>query len=659
MIYSSGTGIALQFGSSAMLTNNLIYANFSQGILAESGPLGAGQIVNNTIYEPQGDGIDILDQSKNVQLRNNIIWVQSGYDISVTADSEVGFASDYNILYTSGTGQVGLWDQVARPTLAAWQVADLTDADSQALNPLFVNPLGSAGVAGYISPTDDGRDDDFHEQSLDGSDHGGSLAPVVSTTTGHPVFPAGTFTADANESPAIDLGDPSDSFTNEPSPNGGYINIGAYGDTSQASTSLTQYLLVTKPGSGGEIWPEGQTFSITWRFDLAPVNGVTPPAGTVNIELLQQGSTTPVLTIASGAPNTGEYSWTLPTSVVAGSNYVVQVQSVQYTGLSGTSVLPFSITGSVHTYYVNDGTVNPGDWTTAPGNDSNDGLTPATPKASIGGVLAAYHLNPGDTIMVDAGTYNLTSTLALGAAASGIIIEGYNGANYPAASAVFNRGLTSSDVIDVSGAVNLTLENLTITGGEIGVSALSGSGSTGSTIENCTVYDNFSQGIQIGAGDSNAQIINNKLYGQLDLSNYLGQGIAIDVSPGNTITSGTLISGNTIYDTSNEGITAGPDIGSATISDNRIYGSGTGIVGAMGSAPALTITANTVFDDSTGIVGNGNVLISQNSVYEQSNVGLSLTNVFEAIGNTVYDNAEGITSNSTDNSLIEEQHRLR
>ena len=38
--------------------------------------------------------------------------------------------------------------------------------------------------------------------------------------------------------------------------------------------------------------------------------------------------------------------------------------------------------------------------------------------------------------------------------------------------AVFNRGLISSDVIDVNGAVNLTLEDLTITGGEIGVDAL-------------------------------------------------------------------------------------------------------------------------------------------------------------------------------------------
>ena len=328
------------------------------------------------------------------------------------------------------------------------------------------------------------------------------LAPVVSTTTGLPVFLTATLTADANESPAIDLGAPTDSYANEPTPNGGYINIGAYGNTAQASLSPTQYLIVTHPGAGGEVWPEGQTFNITWRFALAPVNGSTPPAGTVEINLLQVGSSTPVLNIASGVPNNGQFSWTLPNTITPGGNYLVQVTSDEYTGLTATSPQPFTIPAAVHTYYINDGTVNTGDWTTAPGNDSNDGLTPAMPKASIAGVLAAYHLNPGDTIMVDAGAYNLNNVLMLNAAASGIIIEGYNGVNYPASAAVFNRGLSSSDVIDVSGATNLTLENLTITGGAIGIDALDSTGSANLTISNCTIYANSSIGIHIGSNDN-------------------------------------------------------------------------------------------------------------------------------------------------------------
>ena len=145
------------------------------------------QIVNNTIYEPQGDGID-LEQNSEVQLRNNIIWIQSGFDISVASDSQVGFASDYNILYTSGSGQVGLWQQIARPTLATWRNADFTDADSLAPESAIRQHSGADGILGYLSPAADGRDDDFHEQSLQGSFHGGALAPVVSAATGLPIF---------------------------------------------------------------------------------------------------------------------------------------------------------------------------------------------------------------------------------------------------------------------------------------------------------------------------------------------------------------------------------------------------------------------------------------------------------------------------------------
>ena len=41
------------------------------------------------------------------RLRNNILYVAAGYDINVTPDSQNAFSSDYNLLATSGSGQVG------------------------------------------------------------------------------------------------------------------------------------------------------------------------------------------------------------------------------------------------------------------------------------------------------------------------------------------------------------------------------------------------------------------------------------------------------------------------------------------------------------------------------------------------------------------------
>ncbi len=275
-VYSNAAGIAAignQYGAfSGTVLNNLVYANAQDGIVLQAA--NGAQILNNTVYQLTGDALLVDGSSSSNSLRNNILWVQDGYDIEVASDSQTGFASDYNILYATGTGKIGLWQNVPRKTLSAWQSTDFTDENSIAQDPLFVDPAGPDGNLGYSSPTSDGRDDDFHEQSLYGSDHGGSLAPVLSATTGLPVAQAGTYVIDASQSPAIDRGAPTDSFGNEPAPNGGYVNIGAYGNTNQASKSPTAYLLVTKP-NGGEVWPQGQTFPISWRSDQSTANALS------------------------------------------------------------------------------------------------------------------------------------------------------------------------------------------------------------------------------------------------------------------------------------------------------------------------------------------------------------------------------------------------
>jgi len=48
---------------------------------------------------------------------------------------------------------------------------------------------------------------------------------------------AGIWVLDQVTSPCIDAGDPSSDFSQEPLPNGGRVNLGAYGNTSEASQS--------------------------------------------------------------------------------------------------------------------------------------------------------------------------------------------------------------------------------------------------------------------------------------------------------------------------------------------------------------------------------------------------------------------------------------
>ena len=65
-------------------------------------------------------------------------------------------------------------------------------------------------------------------------------------------------------------------------------------------------------------------------------------------------------------------------------------------------------------YYVNDDAPTLDNWCTAPGSDANDGLSPATPKATVQAVLDAYDLEPGDVVLIDTGDYTLASNILVG-----------------------------------------------------------------------------------------------------------------------------------------------------------------------------------------------------------------------------------------------------
>jgi hypothetical protein len=689
VIYSNLIGIwAYYYSFSGTISNNLIYANTNQGILLQGVGYYSGTptLVNNTVYQPQGDAIRAEQSSQNVQLRNNILWAQSGYDSSVAADSQHGFASDYNLLYATGTGQVGLWQGVARPDLTSWQSADFTDQHSLSLNPLFVNPTGADGFLGYNSPVNDGRDDDFHEQSLHGSFHGGALAPVLSATTGLPVFLTPSLTTDAAESPAIDRGAPTDSFANEPAPNGNFINIGAYGNTAQASLSPTHYVLLIRP-DGGEVWPEKQTFTITWRSQ--------DNNATVNIDLMQDGNSTPILNIASGVANNGQYSWTIPTSITPASNYRIRVTRTDAGMIAGLSDADFSIAAPVSVYYVNDGSVNPsGDWTTAPGSDANDGLTPATPKASISAILASYSLNPGDVIRVDDGVYSLSTNLVLNAAASGIKIVGYNNPTYPTRRALLNRGNTNSGSygIELDSAVNVTLDHVQVTGAYEGIYAGSSSASTGLTLSNSTLFGNQYAGLFLDSSNDNATLTGDTFYGlpggptSTDDQSYgvltyaagmtIAQALAYDnsatdlylygarervtgsevygASTGIAVTTyssvpadQSQITGNTVHDLRSLGLSI---VSNVRVSGNTVYDQTS--PGATGIAAAsATVDSNLVHDNDTGISASSSS-VTNNRVYNSTTTGIAISSGGTVQGNQVYSNSVGISVGSYFSGLV-------
>ena len=126
-----------------------------------------------------------------------------------------------------------------------------------------------------------------------------------------------------------------------------------YAGTSRSSAGLLPLpyykgtISVTSP-NGGESWNVGDTRTISWSSS-------SEVTSSVNIRLQEDWSIPGVgngrrteATIASSAPNTGSYSWTIPSSVSIGDQYIIQIQeAVDVDRASDTSDGYFSISGGV------------------------------------------------------------------------------------------------------------------------------------------------------------------------------------------------------------------------------------------------------------------------------------------------------------------------
>jgi parallel beta-helix repeat protein len=607
---NSGYGIFLNlsyYGApGGALTNNVVYGNAGGGLDVSN---ATGFLIqNNTVYQTSGDALDITSAYYGLTLRDNIFWATSGADINISAQAQPAVTSDYNDLYFSSSGVLGISNGVSYFTLLDWTNATGFDVDSISADPLFVNIAGN----------------DFHEQSQFGTYQGGSLAVVLDNETGLPTPVTATLTDYSNQSPVIDAGAPTDAFNLEPTPNGGYDNIGAYGDSPQASLSPTEYLNVLQPHAGQTL-ATGQTYTILWRTQD---NG-----GTVEIDLLNDQNQL-IETIAGAAANSGSFAWSVPTALSSG-NYSIRITRSDGAGVGQGSV--FILATSTGIYYVNDAIVTAGDWTTAPGNNANSGLDPAHPKASISAILAAYQLSPGNIIMVDDGTYNLTNNITIPSADSGIIIEGFTNSSGVLLTTLNRQNISAGAyAFSLTGATNVTIENFEIINSYAGVVANDNSGSTGLTVTGLNIHLFYQVGVYIGSGNNGATIDDNSIHD--------GSFPGVDYYGIQTVSSDVTITNNTIYDSDMYGIYMQGG-SQSLITNNQIYNNSTGIY-----ADTATISGNTVHDNANSGINGSSSLIIGNTVYNNFGGG-NQAGIFAqnstANNNVAYANVNGIDVSSS------------
>jgi len=191
----SGSALFVDEGANVVASNELIVGNVVReggrsGAVYVDGPQGSAGVktvlrqctIADNIGGADSSGHAVVAEDKSVvQLVNCILWGNSA-------------AGDRAQLQTASGAAIAV----------AWS---LCDGGCQGSGNLESDPLFAGGG-------------DYHLRSKGGR------------------WLAGEWIVDQEQSPAIDAGDASSPFDMEPLPNGGRANMGAYGNTEQASKSL-------------------------------------------------------------------------------------------------------------------------------------------------------------------------------------------------------------------------------------------------------------------------------------------------------------------------------------------------------------------------------------------------------------------------------------
>jgi len=341
----------------------------------------------------------------------------------------------------------------------------------------------------------------------------------------------------------------------------------------------------------------------------------------------------------------------------------------------GFQPVPGSCNGFATDLYVNDN-VQTGDvYTTAIGNDANPG-TPAAPFATMAHAISVA--NAGNTIYVDAGTYNENININK----ANIALKGANfgascGSRGPAGESIINGLSGPGSSVVIIGANGLTVDGFTISGASAtyGVSA---AGMSGVTVRHNIITDLGATGAQststfgIGVAITSADIsgINlsdnciSDIRGGSGAGNTGGAvGIGVGFTNADNNVSGLTVVGNTInnitastagYGSGGRGAygvlinvgASGSHAGQAispVVSNNEISVL-TGLwahgVGLEGETPGAMVLNNKI-DGLTGTGGSNGVKIEDNDgaatveIHENSftNLGFGIQNVMAAVVN--------------------------
>ncbi|NCD32881.1 MAG: choice-of-anchor D domain-containing protein [Spartobacteria bacterium] len=327
----------------------------------------------------------------------------------------------------------------------------------------------------------------------------------------------GEWVTDGQTSILVDFGGVDDDYTNEPEPNGGRVNAGAYGNTVWASKSPDEMRLnVLSFNDGGTLdVPGGKVYWNAAGGDSS---------ATVRIELSLNGGSDWVTAADGVAASAGEYAWVYTNELYSSESAKWRVVLESDTNVVSECSDLFYFHYGAAKYYVNDGSTVGDVYTEAVGNDANSGITGKDPKASLQSLLNSKSIRAGDIIYVDTGRYNVTSNNVFTALdsgdsndyvhvvgsssslnggsvfvrsseASGTYGLGFDGASYIAVDGIHTEG--GRDGFVASGSDHILLDRVSAKGA---LSSGISSASSGVTVENAVLWQNDATGLRVSSG---------------------------------------------------------------------------------------------------------------------------------------------------------------
>ena len=258
---------------------------------------------------------------------------------------------------------------------------------------------------------------------------------------------------------------------------------------------------------------------------------------------------------------------------------------------------------------------------------------------------AAESLQPGDTLIVHAGTYvhsNRTAIVVRGTSQAPVLITGASGEARP----VIQLNASGQNVLEIDGATFVTLQGMEITAN--GISGADGINLRGNpaniTMQDLIIHD-IAVGINFRSSMTNILVRRNEIYNTSDT----GEGLYIGCHDGSCAVSNSIVEYNWIHHTNRsdqgDGIEVKRGSHSNIIRDNVIHdtnypcillygtdGNPRNIVerNVMWNCPdaAIQVAADTILRNNIMIPGNGGGLTSQ------SHAGVNPANV-EFVHNTI------------------------